>query len=77
MQHTALLIIIPTRHFRRPKDILCLIIFVVFIIFMAAIAIFGECSHVHDIVCVQSCALLVMLVISLGAWGAPEDYLPN
>ena len=44
---------------------------------MAAIAIFGECLHVDDIVRVQSCALLVMLVISLGAGGAPEDYLPN
>ena len=44
---------------------------------MAAIAIFGECLHVDDIVRVQSCALLVMLVISLGTGGAPEDYLPN
>ena len=78
MQHTAVLIII-THHFRRPKDLLCLFIFVVFIIFMAAIAIFGECLHVHvdDIVRIQSCALLVMLVISLGAGGAPEDNLPN
>ena len=44
---------------------------------MAAIAIFGECLHVDDIVRVLSCAPLVMLVISLGAGGTPENYLPN
>ena len=76
MQHTAVLIIL-THHFRRPKDLLCILIFVIFIIFMAAIAIFGEWLHIDDIVRVQSCAPLVMLVISLGAGGAPENYLPN
>lgn len=38
---------------RRPKDILCLTLFVVFIIFMGAIAIYGEylvlCNrYIHD-----------------------------
>ena len=75
--YIAVLIILLTHHFRRPKDLLCILIFVVFIIFMAAIAIFGECLHVDDIVRVLSCALLVMLVISLGAGGTPENYLPN